>query len=216
MLSPGVLASYMVSNTPLSMARSTERGATTTSQLARSRCASTASSTTTPDDSASSVRVKVKKSEYKPARTLTYESEDPVLKNSGRPSMCSVASSSSQSEDKTAHCVSTEANGLPSAVKNTAINRESRLERTPNLEPSCPHLSVVHDSLVSPINSDCGIFFPDKTPPTKVTVDRSNSSWTCLLSDLDPSVENESASMMAFALSTPTKDDPRDFLDQFN
>lgn len=37
----------------------------------------------------------------------------------------------------------------------------------------------------------------------------------CFLTDLDPRIENESASMMAFALSTPTKEDPMDFHDVF-
>ena len=36
-----------------------------------------------------------------------------------------------------------------------------------------------------------------------------------ILSDPDPVVENESASMMAFALCTPTKEDPVDFCDAF-
>ena len=37
----------------------------------------------------------------------------------------------------------------------------------------------------------------------------------CFLTDLDPRIENESASMMAFALSTPTKEDRIDFHDVF-
>ena len=37
----------------------------------------------------------------------------------------------------------------------------------------------------------------------------------CTLSEPDPVIENESASMMAFALCTPTKEDPMDFRDAF-
>ena len=33
----------------------------------------------------------------------------------------------------------------------------------------------------------------------------------CLLTDVDPNIGADSASMVAFALSTPTKDDPTDF-----
>ena len=72
-------------------------------------------------------------------------------------------------------------------------------------------------------DSDCNIFLispPDVAPPplpvTMATVGGAGGSSVCLLTDLDPSIENESASMMAFALSTPTKDDPRDFLDAFD
>ena len=61
---------------------------------------------------------------------------------------------------------------------------------------------------------------PPPLPVTMATVGGASmagsGSGVCLLTDLDPSIENESASMMAFALSTPTKDDPRDFLDAFD
>ena len=43
----------------------------------------------------------------------------------------------------------------------------------------------------------------------------SGEKVVCFLTDLDPSIGNESASMMAFALSTPTKEDPRDFHQAF-
>ena len=48
-------------------------------------------------------------------------------------------------------------------------------------------------------------------------VSRSGSGETvvCFLTDLDPNIGNESASMMAFALSTPTKEDPTDFHQAF-
>ena len=42
------------------------------------------------------------------------------------------------------------------------------------------------------------------------------SKSACLLTDLDLAIENESASMVAFALSTPTKDDPIDFHQAFH
>ena len=61
-----------------------------------------------------------------------------------------------------------------------------------------------------------------KTPVKDRTISHNDSSTVshsesereksvCFLTDLDPSIGNESASMMAFALSTPTKEDPKDF-----
>ena len=150
MLSPGVLASYLVSNTPSSLARSGEkRGGGT--QLTTSHCALTSCGGGTAEG--------VRRSGFKSARTLTYENEDPLRKNSGR------------------------------SKSSTVPDNLAPLEFSP----------------------------PDVAPVTMATVGGAGggSSSMCLLTitDLDP---NESASMMAFALSTPTKDDPRDFLDAFD
>lgn len=193
MLSPGVLASYLVTNTPSSLARSVERSET---QLTTSYCAST----TTCGGAAG---MGGRKPGFKSARMLTYESEDPLLKkNSGQSN--TVPCDSSLSEQATVR------------VK----DEENISQRTSNCVPDCSHPSKIHDSSYSPD----GIFLvspPDVAPPLPLPIPVGGSSANaagsvCLLTDLDPSIENESASMMAFALCTPTKDDPRDFLDAFN
>ncbi len=197
MLSPGVLASYLVSNTPSSLARSVERGGT---QLTTSHCVLTTGT-------GSTVVVGVRKSGFKSARMLTYEGEDPLLKKNGqsKSSTCNSSSSKLSSSDQCSFAMSRQP---VTVVRATEGERDS--QRT--VDP-VPRLSRrVHNSS----DSDCNIFLispPDPPPPLTADVDGSNM---CLLTDLDPSIENESASMMAFALSTPTKDDPRDFLDAFN
>ena len=51
----------------------------------------------------------------------------------------------------------------------------------------------------------------DGRPPSISPAKSAEKKSVCFLTDLDPSIENESASMMAFALSTPTKEEPRNF-----
>ena len=89
MLSPGVLALYMVSNTPSSLARSGEkRGGGT--QLTTSHCALTSCGGGTAEG--------VRRSGFKSARTLTYENEDPLRKNSGRSKSSTVPDNSAPLE----------------------------------------------------------------------------------------------------------------------
>ena len=89
MLSPGVLASYLVSNTPSSLARSGEkRGGGT--QLTTSHCALTSCGGGTAEG--------VRRSGFKSARTLTYENEDPLRKNSGRSKSSTVPDNSAPLE----------------------------------------------------------------------------------------------------------------------
>ena len=89
MLSPGVLASYMVSNTPSSLARSGEkRGGGT--QLTTSHCALTSCGGGTAEG--------VRRSGFKSARTLTYENEDPLRKNNGRSKSSTVPDNSAPLE----------------------------------------------------------------------------------------------------------------------
>ena len=206
MLSPGVLASYLVANTPSSLARSVERGST---QLTTSHCASTTCGTA----------MGVRKSGFKSARMLTYESEDPLLKKSKSSTMpCNSSPSKLSSSNDVSHYPSS-ALGQPTVTVRITEEGGSRRALVP--VPTSPHLSRrVNDSSSSP-DSDCNIFLvstPDMAPPPLPGVGGSSTSGVCLLTDLDPSIciENESASMMAFALSTPTKDDPRDFLDAFS
>ena len=206
MLSPGVLASYMVSNTPSSLARPIERVPT---QLTTRQCAETSCTT-----AAAVIGGGVRKSGIKSARMLTYDNEDPLLKNGSRSSTISCNLSPSKPS-------SSQANGTvdqhPSAASSQptimATEQESVSQRTINLR-----LSRVC-GLSSDCDSEIFLVFPpmsgDVDPPsTAAGVD--GTSGVCLLTDLDPSIENESASMMAFKLSTPTKDEPRDFLDAFN
>ena len=212
MLSPGVLASYLVSNTPSSLARSGEtRGGT---QLTTSHCALTSSGGGTTEG--------VRRSGFKSARTLTYENEDPLRKNSRQSKSSTVPDNSvpleiSSTNDSTTMTTIAE----QSPTTRVMEGEESDSQRTSNSVPNCSRR--VHGSSSS-TDSGCNIFLispPDVAPPplpvTMATVGGAGSSGSvCLLTDLDPSIENESASMMAFALSTPTKDDPRDFLDAFD
>ena len=55
---------------------------------------------------------------------------------------------------------------------------------------------------------------PDIRPITESwnsTMQNTEPKPMCLLTNLDPAEYTESASMVAFALSTPTKDEPMDF-----
>lgn len=223
MLSPGVLASYMVSNTPLSVARSVERGS--------NQLATTSQSATAVDKEESS-----RKSGFKSARMLTYESEDPLLKKTRMESSCAVPLEISTPQQH--QCQSATSN--PSTLKSKKESVDYGRTLTPNHSlpssrissthtsceaevkdsaPSSSFLSAVPENkagevmLVSPpVSGD----LDQPTATATASVSRSSSSGVCLLTDLDPSIENESASMMAFALCTPTKDDPKDFLDAFS
>ena len=205
MLSPGVLASYLVANTPSSLARSVERSST---QLTTSHCASTTCGTA----------MGVRKSGFKSARMLTYESEDPLLKKSKSSTMLCNSSPSKLSSSNGVSQYPSSALGQPTSTVRVT-EEEGGSQGTIAPVPTCLHLSRrVNDSSSFP-DSDYNIFLvspPDMAPPPLPGVGGSSASGVCLLTDLDPSIENESASMMAFALSTPTKDDPRDFLDAFN
>jgi hypothetical protein len=187
MLSPGVLASYLVSNTPSSLARSVEsRGGT---QLTTSHCALTSCG--------GSTAVGVRRSGFKSARTLTYENEDPLRKK--------MISSTNDSTARTA-------SEQPPAVR--TIEKERGSQGTSNSLPNHSHPSRrVHGSSLSP--DSIFLISPPNVAPPPLPVTTATGG-VCLLTDLDPSIENESASMMAFALSTPTKEDPRDFLDAFD
>ena len=140
---------------------------------------------------------------------LTYETEDPLLKN--KSSACNSSSKLSSS----GQYASTASEQPPVTITIRAKEEERDSQRTLT---NSSHLSRgVHVSSL-PSDSDCNIFLvspPDPPPPPPPSAGVGGSS-VCLLTDLDPSIENESVSMMAFALSTPTKNDPRDFLDAFN
>lgn len=208
MLSPGVLASYLVTNTPSSMARSVERGGT---QLTMSHCASTSCGAT--------AAVGVRGSGFKSVRMLKYENEDPLLKknigqskSNSMPGNLSPSKISSTSGD--GQHLSTASELAIGAGKEERGSQRALAPLSTSLHPS----RSVHDSTLSS-DGDCNIFLvspPSLAPPPSSSSAGVGGSGVCLLTDLDPSIENESASMIAFALSTPTKDEPRDFLDAFN
>lgn len=69
-----------------------------------------------------------------------------------------------------------------------------------------------------PLTQD-GKYGEPSTTPSRIRISENLNSPcksveprpVCLLTDLDPSISGDSASMVAFALSTPDKDDPVDF-----
>ena len=72
-------------------------------------------------------------------------------------------------------------------------------------------LKLSKSTRIIPVREDCNTFTEGCSKPSI----RSEKTSVCFLTDLDPSIENETASMVAFALCTPTKDDPRDFHQAF-
>ena len=145
---------------------------------------------------------------YRSARMLTYDSENPIrLKRD---------SSTTQNNEEV---------DLSSVREDTQINVNSTnqplfsasLQREENTILDIPSLylpSTYPSTLHEEHTSDVVLI----SPPTNVDLDRESAQLVggaCLLTDLDPSIENESASMMAFALSTPTKDDRRNFHNVF-
>lgn len=224
MLSPGVMASYLVSTTPSSLARSVDRGA-------RQLTATCQNTTTVEGEGA-------RKTGFKSARILTYEIEDPLLKKS-RLNTCAspLRISTTQLSHRNQH-VAAASNEL--TLNTTSETSDS--QRTLNTHNSLQMLRI-HDTSSNPSSHhknevvtppSASVFLPamptdevskleltlspvsgDLDQPVPTANSLSSSSGMCLLTDLDPSLENESASMMAFALCTPTKDDPKDFLDAF-
>lgn len=216
MLSPGVMASYMVSNTPSSLAKSVDRGSI---QLA----AASQDATTVEGEG-------IRKTGFKSARMLTYESEDPLLKKSRLNSCASpLRISTTLPNQQNQH--------MAAASNQLTLNTIAEPVRTLNPCNTLQTLTV-HDTSSNPANhhevevvTSASVFLPamprDKvsevelaslpvgSDPLPTANGWPSSSRVCLLTDLDPSLENESASMMAFALCTPTKDDPKDFLDAF-
>ena len=65
--------------------------------------------------------------------------------------------------------------------------------------------------LVSPPNTFSGDYHGNSQDPADKSETLPPKAKVGLLMDLDPSVVEGSASMVAFSLSTPTKDDPLDF-----
>lgn len=221
MLSPGVLASYMVTNTPSSsVARSVERGGLSQLRVPVDSCSSQSEEVTVTEERGEGC----KKPVFKSARMLTYETEDPLLKKKSQRHLCdsplktfAVHNLPSQRN----HCLSPAVSNqpiLPTSAKGPIIS----VERTLNLQNNFPLSNVACDQKSSTQAShECGVVLV--TPPASQgfnqpsgVVSSGSSDGVCILMDMDPSIENESASMMAFALSTPTKDDPKDFLDAFN
>ena len=208
MLSPGVLASYMVSNTPLSLARSVERGS---SRL----------STDSQSANVNEERGSTRKTGFKSARMLTYENEDPLLKKSR------LNSCESPLKTFTIHNPLSQQHQhpAPATVSNKCTSPSTEIPLTLggclNQHKSLLPVSRVHGVPSSQIGRESEVVVLVTPPgsgdlghPSCKDSDRAGNG-VCLLTDLDPSIENESASMMAFALSTPTKDDPKDFLDAF-
>lgn len=191
MLSPGVLASYLVSNTPSSLARPVDRASTQLATSVRSSAGEESNS------------------RKKPVRTLTYETEDPLqnkLRSNVSSSPLKTCASHTGMLQSVASTHFTSPN--PTSVTSDSSERNCQDSRRELLYPPTTTQKDGDQNDTPPISPSVGGVFgrPANVGPTGAV---------CLLTDLDPSIENESASMMAFALCTPTKDDPKDFLDAF-
>ena len=135
---------------------------------------------------------------YRSARMLTYENENPFKTKTELLAKLSPAHSLD--------------------VLNTTDTLSMKLSVGTEHEHhgSSSHVGGGCDNSTSNNSSAEVVLVSPPSPPSHGPLSTVTNGRVCLLTDLDPSIETESASMMAFALCTPPKDEPRDFHQAFS
>lgn len=142
---------------------------------------------------------------YRSARMLTYDSENPINLKEG-----SGTTKTNEEVDLSSVRKDTKMNSTQPLLSVPLQREENTILDIPSLYLPSTHRSTLQEEH----NSDV-VFV---SPPTNADLDCESAQLVggaCLLTDLDPSIENDSASMMAFALSTPTKDERQSFHNVF-